>query len=261
MRQGIVAVYVAFFLVVAGGSYATIALAEQPTISIDNPDFALSANQTFTVDGRTYTVRSVSAGSAEATWVNESARFTDSWDNNSTVALANQSYRVLIPNESAPSSFTLREVQNVTEPTVTQNGTTYVVVERNDTRQLVPVDEYLPEPRTRTLSAGQTVEYNNNSTTVTNVTSSAVELEWSGTKNNTVTMSEGGTVDLNGQQYVAHFPSANVVQLSADVTGFQEQTAAVSEFHQRIDGLWYVLSLCGVGTVLMVGLAFLPTKS
>lgn len=262
MVQRAAAIYVAFFLVISAGAYAVIGTAQQPTVSVENPDYELSTNQTFDVDGRTYTVDSVSGGSAEASWVNESAGYTQTWDNNSSVTLQNnQSYRVLIPNESDPSSFTLREEQSVDRETVTQNGTEYVVMEDGENRTLVPVSEFLPEPETRQYSEGETIQFQGNETTFANVSTDSVELQWTAQRTNTVSFAEGGTADLNGQQYVAHFPDGSTLQLSSDADAYRQQQQEITTFNDRIAGLWGVILLSVLAAVFLIVLGFLPAKS
>lgn len=101
MQRRAAAAYVALFLVVAAGSYALIATGQGPTVSVEEPDHEFRAGDTLTVDGREYTVRSVevteSEGgghgggggksyAAELAWTNESARYTESYGRNATVA-------------------------------------------------------------------------------------------------------------------------------------------------------------------------------
>lgn len=260
------AIYIAFFLVTAVGSYAMIGQAQQPTISIENPDHQLQTNGTFTENGRQYTVTQVSGTSATAEWTNQSATYTNTWDNNSTVTLGNDvTYRVLIPNQSDVSSFTLREVQNVSEPTTTVNGTTYVIRGDGQNRTLVPVDQVLPEPETRQFDQGQTFRFQGNRTTISNVTADAATLTWTAPRTNTVEFSEGGTTDLNGNQYVAHLTTDGqgnaVLQLSSDPAGYREQTAAISEFNERISGLWAVSIFSSIAAIFLIILAYLPARS
>lgn len=259
-------IYIAFFLVVAAGSYAMIGQAQQPTISIDNPDYQLQANETFAENGRQYTVTQVSGTSAAAEWTNQSATYTNTWDNNSTVTLGNDvTYRVLIPNGSDVSSFTLREVQNVSEPTITQNGTTYVVRQDGQNRTLVPVDQVLPEPETRQFNEGQSFQHQGNRTTISNVSAGAATLTWTAPRTNTVEFSEGGAANLNGNQYVAHLATNgqgnSVLQLSADTEGYREQTRAIGEFNERINGLWAVSIISSLAAIFLLILAYLPAKS
>lgn len=259
-------IYIVFFLVVSAGSYAMIGAAEQPAISIENPEHELRANGTFAENGRQYTVTQVSGTSASAEWTNQSATYTNTWENNSTVTLGNDvTYRVLIPNASDVSSFTLREVQNVSEPTITRNGTTYVVLQDGQNRTLVPVDQYLPAPETRQFNEGQTFQHQGNRTTISDVTADAATLTWTAPRTNTVQFSEGGVATLNGNQYVAHFATDGqgnpVLQLSADPSAYREQTAAISEFRERIKGLWAVSIFSALASIFLIMFAYLPAKS
>lgn len=256
------AIYIAFFLVVSAGSYAMIGAAQQPTISLENPDHTLQVNQTFTENGRQYTVTSVEGTSAEASWTNQSATYTNTWENDSTVTLSNNvTYRVVIPNSSDVSSFTLREVQNVSEPTVTQNGTTYVVLQDGQNRTLVPVQNYLPEPKTREYDEGQTIQFQGNQTTISNVTTDAATLTWTAPRTNTVSFGEGEMATLNGNQYIAHVEGGNTLELSSDPSAYREQTTAIAEFNERIAGLWAVSILSSLTAFFLVMFAYLPARS
>lgn len=274
MQRRAAAVYVTLFLVIAAGSYAFIGAAQQPAVGLDEPDRSLTLGEernwtTFSVGGRTYNLTSVGGGSAEASWTNESARYTAQWDNNTTVEFQGTTYRALVPNRTDPSSVTLREVQNLTEntSTVTHNGTEMVVVTRNGSQQLVPVEEYKRQqfgaPQTRNFSEGDTVQYRNNSTTVGNITNSAVPLSWTAPQTNSVSFEQGQTVDLgpNDRTFVAHFPDGNTLQLSTDVDAYRDQQAAVDEFNERIAGLWGVSILSFLTATLLAGLAYLPVRS
>jgi cytochrome c-type biogenesis protein CcmH/NrfG len=74
MQRRAAAVSVALFLLLAAGSYTLIGAAQQPAVSLDDPDHAVSEGTEQTIAGTSYTFSSVSEDSATATWVNESAR-------------------------------------------------------------------------------------------------------------------------------------------------------------------------------------------
>lgn len=260
MRQRAAAIYVVFFLVVAAGAYAVIGAAEQPTISLDDPDYTLSENDSFRVDDQEYTVTSVSAGEAEAEWTNESAIQSETWDNEAAVELEGESYVVVIPNESDPSSFTLREEQEVDQETTERDGTEYVVVEEGDNVTLVPRDEYLPEPETREFSEGDTFDFNGNQTTVEDVSESSAELQWQAPQTNTVRLQEGEASNLGGQSFVPHFPDDSTLQLTSDIDAYEQQIADIGEFDERIRGLWGVIVVSLTAAILMVLFAFLPAR-
>lgn len=262
MQRRATAISVAFFLVLAVGAYALIGMAEEPAVSIEeqNREIVVGSGESFTVDGVTYTVGEVGEGSTEAVWRNESARFTATLENNSTVAYRDANYTVLVPNVSDPGSFTLREVQPVDRPTVTQNGTVYVIVEEEGERRLVPRSEYLPEPDVREFEAGDELDYGGNATTVAAITPEEATLEWFGPADVTVSISEGENASLQGTPYLAHFPGDGTVVLTTAYEDYAGDLERQSYFHERVNGLWGVTILSSLAVVLLVGMALLPSR-
>lgn len=300
MQHRASALYVAFFLVIATGSYTGLALMEEPTPSVENPQNTLAVNDTFEVDDRDYTVTDISAEinndgnlerSGTAQWVNQSARYTATWENNSTVSLQNETYRVLISNVTDPSSVTLQEELNRTailrndsraeNEVVTFSGTAYVVRVNDETRELVPADDYFPTPSSTEYSEGETLDYNGNTTTVTNVTQQSVTLTWTAPRTNTVELGttialetmlvRGGTptnldypagtnATLNSVAFAAHYPDNSTVVLSSTPANYQQQITTIQRSHERISGLWGVFILSSFAGLLLIGLSCLPTR-
>lgn len=293
MQRRAAAIYVALFLVIGAGAYSLIATAQTPTIGFENPEYELSQGQTFQVEGQTYNVTTVSAEvqsggggghggggggelvrSGQVSWVNDSARFTANWENNSTVTLGedNTTYRVLVqPASGNPTDFTLREEINRTQilqndsaadnETVVRNGERVVLVEgENGSLTAVPVDEYFPEPSTQQYSEGDQLTYQNNQTTVDAVENESVTLAWTAPKTNTAELSNEGNVTLGNQTYLAHFPSNETVVLTQDFESYRSQSDSIDEFHKHVNGLWGIVILCGSVAVLLVGMAYLPSR-
>jgi len=286
MQRRAAAVYIAFFLVLAAGSYAFIATAQGPSISIDDPDHELENGSEFTLGERTYTVTSVEASSgggggghggggggetleATLTWTNDSAVFSDTWEDNTTVTLGNTDYHVFIQNGSDPSEATLRTVPaNGSAANLTYDGQAerwYVVREADDgTRELTP---YLQDEEftNETVSEGQEITYQGNATTVANVSNTSVLFEWTGERTEEITFADGEEFVLNssqteGTEYVAHFPSEDRVLLSSEIEGYHSQVEEQEHFHERINGVWGVVIISSIATVLLTGLAYLPRK-
>jgi hypothetical protein len=276
MQRRAATVYAVLFLVLAAGSYSLIGVAQEPGIDLQGETYA--ENDTLTVNDMEYTVASVSDGEGTLERVNESARYTATWANNTTTQLDGTTYRVLIPNESDPGQFTLREQFNLSEntSTVTQDGTEYVVVNQSDgNRSLVPVEEYkrqqFGEPETRQYAEGDTFQYEGNQTTVSNVTIDEATLEWTAPRTVSTSLAEGDNVTLgpanDGRTFVAHFlnetvdgEQTTVVQLSPDAGTYQSQVNEINDFDERINGLWGIVILSGLTVFLLIGLAFLPNK-
>lgn len=259
MQRRAAAISVAFFLVLSAGAYVTLTAADAPSVQVENPEYTLSANETLAPGDVTYTVASLSEGSATLQYTNESYRFTDSLANASQIQYQNATYTVVVPNASDPTEFTLRENQTVDEPTVTQNGTEYVVVEDNGTKTLVPRDEYLPDPQTHTFAEGDDFAYQNHTWTVGNVTQSTVPLSRIDTNTINVSLSEGGTVTLGGTEYVAHFADGSLL-LSSDLQAYQAELDNQTYFKERTNGLWGVTILSALAAIVLIMFAFLPSR-
>jgi len=286
MQRRAAAIYFVFFLVVGAGAYAYIGVAEQthqPQFEFNDATATTIQNESAaTIDGTEYQLSAITTSGggghggggatvADLTWTNESALETGTLSNNSTTTYQNDSYRVLVANESGVSEFDLQAQQNVTailrndsavenEP-ATQNGTRYVVYRENST--LRPLGEYLPEPETITFAEGETFPYEGNDATIANVTTSEVRFEWAASTENSVELQEGQNVTLaNGQQYFAHFHHHESVEvIPVEQYGeFAQTNDERSTFNERLNGLWAIVIISGTAAVLMLGSAYLPVR-
>jgi len=87
MQRRAVAVFVAFFVLIAAGSYTLVATAEEPTITLEDADYELSEGEELTVGDQTYTITEIEetedeedgsmtfAGSIE--WVEEDVEMSE----------------------------------------------------------------------------------------------------------------------------------------------------------------------------------------
>lgn len=265
MQRRAATVSVVVFVLLAAGAYSFIGVAQQPSVGLEDPDYAISANETQTIDGTTYKFTDVGDGSATATWVNESARYTETWAANDTVAYQGDNYTVVIPNQSEYTSFELREVQTVDRPTVEENGTTYVIVEEDGERRLVERDEYVGDPVVHEFSEGDAIERpdNDNETRVGAVSESEVVIEWTAPRTNELSFSEGENTTIGGTNYLAHFERADggtVLELTTNYQDYRSDVDAQQYFHERINGLWGIVILSGAAAALIAMLAFLPSR-
>lgn len=290
MQRRAAAAYFLFFLVISVAAYAYIGVAEsqRPVVSDDlDPTATLENESTFQTGGTTYTATNIhlSTGGGGGhggggggsmvgtlTWTNESARYTATLSNGSTVTRSNTTYLVTTSNATGEVTLTeqfnvsamLRADDSVENSLAQQNGTDYVVYRENDS--LEPLSEWLPEPETRTYTVGDSYDYQadggTQSTTIVAVSDSEATLEWFAPKDREVELSEGGNVTLGGTTYFAHFPNHHTVQLvSVDqLDTYHEQLDRQDYFHERKNGLWGVSILSGIAAVLLLGMAYMPTR-
>lgn len=281
MQRRAAAIYAVVFVLIGTASYTLIATAERPHVSFEDPDYELAQGDRFQVDGRTYNVSSISASSSdggevtrsgELTWVNQSARHTETWENESNVTLRGSQYVVRIPNRSDPSRFALVESINRTsvlqndsradDQTVTRNGTEYVVLTEDGTSRLVPADQYFPQPNRTQVREGAQFQYGGNTTTVENVSTESVTVAWTAPKTNTVSLSNAGNVTLGNQdkQFLVYFPDNSTVVLESDYSVYEEETGEIDQYTTHRNGLWGVTVLSGATSILLIGIAYLPSR-
>ncbi|MEF8773172.1 MAG: hypothetical protein V5A37_00445 [Halobacteriales archaeon] len=230
MQRRAAAAYVAILVLVAAGAYSLVAVAEEPTVSLedDEVDRSVTTGDTFSVGGTEYEVSAIqSTGGEDATvqatfaW-NVTVEKTRTLENGSAVRYDGTNWTV----ETGGDASTVRLVE--------QNGT-----------------------RTAEFAEGDAW---NESGTVSNVTASAVEITYQGVEEQTTSAAEGENVTLGDITYTAHFPSSTELQLTTNYAAYQEELDQIDYFHERKNGLWAVAIISGLGGVLLLALAYLPNK-
>ena len=280
MQRRAVAVFVALFLAIAGVTGALTATADSPEIALENPEFDVSAGDQIEVNGESYTVADISEseeGDGAATTVISgtlerefTSEVSETWANGSTVTVDDRDWRVTVDGANA-TEFTLVEVldrQAILEAddaaeneTVTLEDGEYVAVtDDSGERTLVPVDEYFPAPEERSYAAGDTLQYDGQTTTVDGVTADGAVLVWEATQTETIEVGQEGTVTLGDTDYVAHFPDASTLRLSSDMEGYEAQVAEIDTFKQYNSGLSRVFILSMLSSIMLAGAAFLPSR-
>ncbi|OYR47671.1 hypothetical protein [Halorubrum sp. Eb13] len=280
------AVYVALFVLIAGGAGVLTATADSPEIGFDNPDFEVSQNDRIEVDGEEWTVAEITevesggggghggGGGAETSIVatlerNVTADQSETWANESTVQLDDREWRVEITGDD-PNSFTLVEVpdrQAILEndpqadnETVQRDDGEYVVVTEDGESTLVPAGEYFPAPEERAYATGDSIEYGDQSVTVDNVTADQAVLAWEATETESIEIEQHSRVTIGETEFVAHFADASTLQLSSDIEGYEAQVAQIDQFQQYSSGLTRVLVLAFLSSLLLLGAAFIPSR-
>lgn len=278
MQRRAVAVYAALFLLIGAASYGLAATAEEPTITLEDPDYELSAGDSFTVDDRTYTVTSIEEmedeDSGETTfegtveWVVSDVEMTESWAHEDTIEYDGDQWEVQIDEDAAdPTNFTLVAVldregileddPDAANETVESDGEEYV----NVNGELVPVAEYFPEPATQSVGEGETLTYDNRTVSVDSVTNSSVTVAWTADETRTASLTHGETAELAGENtLLSFFPGGDTVQLTQDTSSYDRQVAAQQQFADRSAGLQYAAVVSLLIVFSLIAFAFLPSR-
>jgi len=295
MQRRAAAVYLVLFVALAGGAYAYIEIgATEPDISIDGPTY--EQGDTLSVDGRTYTVTSVKAEAesgggggghggggggggftrtGELTWFNESNMETAELENESTIQFRDDQYTVFVANSSNISSFRVTEAQNVSAIIANDSDVSGIVQDDDSNERFVryangstqPLSEYLPPVETANFSTGDTFPYTQENgtidTTVASVSPGVATLEWNNPANESIELEPGGNVTLNGQTYFVHFESNSSVQIlsaSQYYGEYQSDQTDIQAYHERVNGLWGIVILSLLSTIILMSAAYLPNK-
>jgi len=274
MQRRAVAVYVAFFILIAAASYTLLATAEEPTITLDDPEYELAQGDTFTVSGQEYTVTSIESGdsgnSGTIEWTETDVEVTETWANEDTVELDGTEWQVLIEGENA-TSFTFEEVldrqailendPNTDNETVPRDDGEYVVVTTGGEEDLVPAEEYFPAPATQTYSIGDSFAYNNQTVTVDEIAADGVTVSWTEDQSNTQELLSEGTVELaDGTEYLVYLPDSGTLQLVSDTSSYDAQVEAQQQFSERLTGFRYVIFTSMLFALSLIAFAFLPSR-
>jgi hypothetical protein len=289
MQRRAAAIYVAFFIVVGAASYGMIATATAPTVGFDDPDHRLAEGDQLSVGDRQYTVSAVSAEvsgggggghgggggatvtrSGELSWTNESARYTQTWENNSTITYRNETLRVLVASGDDPASFDLQEEINrtailrgdpaVRNETVTVDGIEYVVRETDGNRTLIEAGDYFPAPASTEYREGDTVQFQGNATTIADVSSDGATLAWTAPRTNTVSVEHRANVTVGDVRFFAYFPDNSTMLLESDYGVYQRQTQEIDTYHTHVNGLWGVSIASFATAIMLIGMAYMPSR-
>lgn len=171
MQRRAAAVYATIFVLLAAGAYIMIGVAEEPAVTIEDPDVTVSEGESITVDGRTYNASigiqvtdAVGAEGREATlqWVNASEKQTATLENNTELPVIDVSW----PTQTARVTTTLENGS-----TVSFEGSKYTVKVGEDEFTLVSDEQQ------ERFVLGDTFAYKNNETTVV-AANKSVTLAW-----------------------------------------------------------------------------------
>jgi len=283
MQRRAAAAYVAFFLVIAAGSYGVIATTDnpEPYVTGEEAEHTLAAGEQIEIGERTYNV-SLSAkesggggghggggGGVEyqgkLTYTNESAVQTATWGQNTTVTYDNSTYRVLIENVSSPSELQLRPEPSADVNPRFVNGSQVVDVDIDDdgfVEEAVPIARYLESVENRSnVTISDSVTINGTERSVTSLTNESVTFEWVEPAEEEISLGQAETVELGGQEYLVYFESGETAYLDAnESTAYYERRSDHDAMTLRINGFWAVTIVSGIAGLGLIGVAFLPRR-
>ncbi|MEA1930213.1 MAG: hypothetical protein U9O06_01515 [Euryarchaeota archaeon] len=277
MQRRAVAVYVAFFVLIAAASYTLLATAEEPTITLENAEYELSQNDTFSVGGQQYTVTSIEesedgSGSGTLEWTETDVEMTETWANESTVEIGGTEWTVLIEGDAAnATSFTFEEVvdrqaileddPDVLNETQEVDGEEYVVDQSSGENDLIPAEEYFGAPATQTASVGDSFTYNDQTVTVDEIGANGVTVAWTQDQTNTIDLAHEGTSELaDDNEYLVFFPGDGTVMLTQDTSSYDAQVEAQQEFSERQTGFRWTTFTSLLFALSLIAFAFLPSR-
>ncbi|QLD85729.1 hypothetical protein HWV23_08320 [Natronomonas halophila] len=265
MQRRWAAIYLAFFLVMAGSAYSVMAVAEEPAMDIEGDTY--QQGDTLEANGTTYTVAELGEGEASLAY-NTTVEQETTFANNSVVEYGGDQYNVTVESGEEPNSFTLTQEFDVgailqndsrvdNQTYQREDGTEFVRYENGTTQ---PLDEYLPDPDQEQFSVGDSIEHGGTTKTVQSVSSSEAVLTWEETTAESIGLEEGGVVTVGGTEYVATFPDNSTVLLSTDVEGYEQVSEDREYFQERTSGLMYVVIFSVGAGFLLAAMALMPRR-
>ena len=276
MQRRAVAVYVALFVLIGVASYTLMATAEQPQVTVDNPDFQLSSGDEFTIDGQSYTAATVEEVTEEGghgststhmaatiEWTLAGVENTDEWAVGDTITVDEREWEVMGTTDSTVTVENVIDREAILEADPAADNQTYSGEDDDFVRvggETVPVSEYF-DPDEVTFSEGETVSYDGQQATVDSVTNESVTVSWTTDESNSQELGTGDTVTLgDNSTYTAYFTGSNTLELTEDAEAYEAAVAEQETFSQRVSGLRWVTFTAGFIAMLLIAFAFLPSR-
>jgi len=165
MQRRAVAIYLVFFAILGAAAYGLILTTSAPSVSVDGQTYQNGTDVTF--GDRTYDL-SVSGGSGELSWTNESAVFRATVENGSTVPPTD----VVWEDQTARQEATFDAGS-----TIAFNGSEYEVSTNGSAGSMTLTNPDNPADNT-TVEVGGTFTYQGYDATVTAVSGDSATVVW-----------------------------------------------------------------------------------
>lgn len=122
-------------------------------------------------------------------------------------------------------------------------------------------DEFTVDGQTYTVAAVEATEESGGGHGGGGGMSYEATIEWdTGNGTESATVSQHGNVTLSGQTFFAHFNSGEEVVISSNFETLREYNTETAQFEEHTNGLWGVSILTGLVGMLMIGMAYLPSR-
>jgi len=187
MQRRAAALYAGLFVLIAVGAYVMVGVAQEPAVTVDDPDHSLTEDDSLEIGDRSYTVADVSGSATRAdrsavlTWINASERRTATLENGTELPAAD----VRWSGQAARQEATL------------VNGST---VTFNESEHTLLVDDggftLQRDDGTETFGVGETFAYRDNRTTVTAAGNGSVTIAWGNPYNVTTQTASNDSMDF-----------------------------------------------------------------
>lgn len=187
MQRRAAAAYAGLFILIAVGAYAMVGVAQEPAVTVENPDHSLADGDTLEIGDRTYTVAEISGSATQAdrsatlTWTNASERRTATLDNGSQVPAVN----VVWSGQTARQETTFANGS-----TLTLNGSDFTLLVEDGEFTLQGADG------SETFGVGDAFSYRDNETTVTAAGNGSATVAWGNPYNVTTQTASNDSMDF-----------------------------------------------------------------
>ena len=123
-------------------------------------------------------------------------------------------------------------------------------------------DEFTVDGQTYTVASVEASESSGGGHGGGGGTSYEATIEWQNESGATQskTVSQHANVTLSGQTFFAHFESGEEVVISSNFETLRQYNTETDQFHEHTNGLWGVSILTGLVGMLLIGMAYLPSR-
>ena len=111
-----------------------------------------------------------------------------------------------------------------------------------------------------TFEEGDTLEYQGNETTISEVTDDEATVTWIDERTSTESVDSGEDLELNDDEVLRVHVEGDRVLLTSDIEGYDEQVDAAAAYDDRIEGVTWVIVLSLITVMMMISLAYLPVR-